>query len=115
MGMHLSVRIVFGAVFTLRELENARRKDIIYMDESEHPHLAHGSENDGAVHYMWVKGTHQYVVSEGGGYTDDRAVAPLDSFKKGDEAQHRRNFVLSCEEFGLPVKEPAWLILWGWH
>lgn len=30
------------------------------------------------------------------------------------EAQHRRNFQFSCEEFGLPVKEPTWLILWGW-
>lgn len=67
MGMHLSVRVVFGAVFTLKELKKASRKDIIYMDESEHPHLAHGSENDGDVHYMWVKGTHQHVASEGGG------------------------------------------------
>lgn len=115
MGMHLSVRVVFGAVFTLKELKSAKHKDIIYMDESEHPLVAHGDENDGAVHYMWVKGTHQHVASEGGGPTDDRAVAPLDSFKKGDEAQYRRDFQTSCAELGLPVREPTWLLLWGWR
>jgi len=110
----MSVRVVFGAVFSLKELEGATRKDIIYMDESSHPHLAHGAESDGAVHYMWVRGTHQWVASEGGGWTDDRSVAPLDSFKKGDEAEHRRVFRTSCEEMGLPVREPTWLLLWGW-
>ena len=103
MGMHMSVRVVFGAVFTLRELNKAKRKDIMYRDE-----------NDGKVHYMWVRGTHQYVASEGGGETDERYVAPMDSFKKGDETKHRRDFQFSCEELGLPVKEPTWLILWGW-
>jgi len=114
MGMHLSVRVVFGAVFTLKELKSAKHKDIIYMDESEHPHLAHGEENDGDVHYMWVKGTHQRVASEGGGEIDDQYVAPLDSFKKGDEVQHRQVFQTSCAELGLPVKEPTWLLMWGW-
>lgn len=114
MGIHLSVRVVFGAVFTLRELKSAKRKDIEWMDESEHPYLAHGSENDGGVHYMWVRGTHQRVASEGGGFTDVRYVAPLDSFKEGDESKHRQDFHASCVELGLPVKEPTWLLLWGW-
>jgi hypothetical protein len=115
MGMHLSVRVVFGAVFTLKELKESTRKDIVWMDESEHPHLAHGEENDGKVHYMWVRNSYSEVASEGGGGCDPRYVGSFDSFKKGDEAEHRRNFQLSCEEFGLPYKEPTWLLLWGWH
>lgn len=112
MGVHLSVRVVFGAIFTEKELKSSTRKDLIWMDESEHPHVAQGSANDGRVHYLWVKGTHTLVASHWDG--DPRHVAPLDSFKTGDETEHRRNFQFSCEEFGLPYKEPTWLIVWDW-
>lgn len=115
MGLHLSVRVAYGAIFTEEELKNSTLgRKIMWMDESEHPHIAYGSEEDGRVHYMWVKGTHQTVASNGGGFVDERHVAPMDSFKKGDEAAHRRNFQFSCEELGLPPKEPTWLLLWGW-
>lgn len=114
MGIHLSVRVAFGAPFTAEELKSAKR-NIFHMDESDHPHLAYGSEEDDQHHYMWVQGTYQTVASGGGGFVDERHIAPLDSFKKGDEEQHRRDFHRSCEELGLPRKEPTWLLLWGWR
>lgn len=108
MGGSTSVYIKFGAVFTKKEIKDAPglkawRENGYWT----HPHVEMGSVDDLSYLYVRASGSTLYSRYD----VDGDCAEPLVNFLKGDTTQHRKNFVLSCEELGLPFREPQWMVV----
>jgi hypothetical protein len=111
MGVHLIVKVVYGAIYTKKEL--APWEDL--WDRVGDLQVQKGYTDPGNLTpYLSVVGSAQRIASTGGGFCDERGVAPLDSFKI-EGPNFRSLFQEFCEAYGIPFQEPGWLLVWGFH
>jgi hypothetical protein len=115
MSSYLSVSVVFGCLYTKKELRTAGVN--LSMAEEGDPRVSlscNEGRNGEESFFLWAKGSYIVVACEGGGGYDPRMAVPLSRLKKGDEEAMRESLLSFIKDHNLPSRTPEWLLSWKW-